>query len=355
MQELDMNKIAEALVDEHCARMTRKHKSKFREFIAEISKSLGYESRVEDCFLAKNVVVGNPKEADIVLTAHYDTPPNMPFDFIMKQLIGIGAGSATMMGAGMFFTDHMLQYATPENIDTMTNVAMGFNLVPLASLVAFSGMGLYSLGLLGGENKKNYDDNTSGVLTLISLMNYYKNLPPEEKKRIAFVFFDNEEKGLVGSLCYRARHSLDGVTGKRKRLKDQNFINFDCVGVGKRVNLFYTGNKIKPVVKMVADSFETRANESGYSLNFKKSNMNSMSDHISFIGTKGNVMILCDDEGDKITNHIHSKKDTRLVLDNIGLISDVSADAINKILGIEEKEYCLNRSVFDVSGTLSFE
>ena len=355
MQELDMKKVAEVLVDEHCARMTRKHKSMFREFIAELSKSMGYESKVEDCFLAKNVVVGNPKEADIVLTAHYDTPPNMPFDFIIKQIVGVGAGSATLMGTGMFFTDHVLQYATPENHETLMNVAMGFNLVPVASMLAFSGLGLYSFGLLGGENKRNYDDNTSGVLTLLSLMNYYKNLPPEEKKKIAFVFFDNEEKGLVGSLCYRARHAFDGAMGKRKRVKDQNFINFDCVGVGKRVNLYYTGNKIKPIVQSVADSFESQAKDSGYSLNFKKSNMNSMSDHISFIGTKGNVMLLCDDENDKVTNHIHSKKDTSLVLDNIAMISDVSASTINKVLGIDEKKYGLNRKSFDMSGTLSFE
>lgn len=354
MQDLDMNKVAEVLVSEHGARMTRKHKSMFREFIAELSNSLGYQSKIEDCFLAKNVVVGNPKDAEIVLTAHYDTPPNMPYDFILKQLIGVGTGSVVLSGAGMFFTDNMLKYASPENIDLMMNVSMGFSLVPVVSMLAFTGMGLYSFGLAGGENKRNYDDNTSGVLTLISLMNYYKNLPPEEKKKIAFVFFDNEEKGLVGSLCYRARHAFDGAMGKRKRVKDQNFINFDCVGVGKRVNLYYTGNKIKPIVQSVADSFESQAKDSGYSLNLKKSNLNSMSDHISFMGTKGNVMILCDDENDKITNHIHSKKDTKLILDNIGMISDISVDTINKVLGIDEKKLGLDRKVLDMSGTLSF-
>jgi len=350
MQELDMYKVAEVLLHEHGARMTRKHKSMFREFIAELSNSLGYKSKIEDCFLAKNVVVGDPKTAEIVLTAHYDTPPNMPFDAIMKQIVGLGVGTVGLMGVGMLFTDYVINNCSAENMSQMMNIAMAFNLVPLLSAVGFTGMGAYTFGLAGGENKKNYDDNTSGVLTLISLMNYYKDLPDEEKKKIAFVFFDNEEKGLVGSLCYRARHSL----AQYKKVRNQNFINFDCVGVGKRVNLFYTGNAIKPLVKSVAESFESKVDE-GYSLNLSKSSMNSMSDHISFVGTRGNVMILCDEESDKVTNHIHSKKDSKLVLDNIGVVSKMSAETINKILGINERTYRLNNGVFGLTGTLSFE
>lgn len=354
MQDLDMNKVAQVFLHEHGARMTRGHKSKFRDFITNLSKSLGYESKVEDCFLAKNVVVGDPKSAEIVLTAHYDTPPNMPFDVIMKQIVGLGVGTAALTGVGMFFTEYAVNNCAPDMMDKMLDVSRAFSLIPQFATFGFAGLGAYSMGFAGGENKRNYDDNTSGVLTLISLMNYYKTLPSEEKKKIAFVFFDNEEKGLIGSLCYRARHSLDGAFGKCKRVKDQNFINFDCVGVGKRVNLYYTGNDIKPLVHSLAESFESQ-DKDGYSLKLNKSNLNSMSDHVSFMGTNGNVMVLCDDENDKVTNHIHSKKDTKLVLDNIGMVSDMAADTINKVIGINEIRHGLNRSSFDMNGTLSFE
>ena len=186
---LDMEKVAEVLLNEHGARMSRKHKSMFRNFILDLSKGLGYESRVEDCFLAKNVVVGDPKKADIVLTAHYDTPPNMPFDAIIKQVVGLGLGTVALTGAGMFFTEYAINNCSPEMLNKVLGITMGFSLIPQVATVGFTGMAAYSMGLVGGENKRNYDDNTSGVLTLISLMDYYKGLPPEERDKIAFVFF----------------------------------------------------------------------------------------------------------------------------------------------------------------------
>ncbi len=350
MQNLDMYKVAEVLLYEHGARMTRKHKSMFREFICDISNSLGYDAKVEDCFLAKNVVVGDPKTADVVLTAHYDTPPNMPHDYIVKQLAGLGFGTAALMGIGMLLTDYAVSACSPEDMSVLLNVTQRLSLIPQITAFAFTGMGAQVLGMAGRENKQNYDDNTSGVLTLVSLMNYYKDLPENEKKKIAFVFFDNEEKGLIGSLCYRAKHSL----AHYKKVQNQNFINFDCVGVGKRVNLYYTGNQIKPLVSTVAESFETQ-NASGYSLNLNKSTISSMSDHISFVGTNGNVLVLCDDESDGVINHIHSKKDSKLVLDNIGMVSSMSADSINKILGFNEKSLGLDRKVFGLTGTLALD
>ena len=354
MQDLDMYKIAEILLHEHGARMTRKHKSEFREFIADLSKSLGYDSKVENCFLAKNVVVGNPSEADIVLTAHYDTAPNMPYKAIMKQVVGLGIGTLALTGIGMLFTEHAINNCGPEAIDRMMDISMMISSIPMLSLLGYSGMSAYIMGFAGGENQCNYDDNTSGVLTLISLMDYYKNLLPEEKKKIAFVFFDNEEKGLVGSLCYRARHSFDGKDGKCKRVKDQNFINFDCVGVGKRINLCYTGREVKPLAQNIAESFDLKKRD-GYSLNFYKTDVNAWSDHVPFIGAKGNVMILCDDENDKLRNHIHSKKDAKLVLDNIGMISNIATDTINNILGINESQIGNDRNALDVTGTLISE
>lgn len=345
-KSIDIKEVAEALVEEHGARMTRNHKSQFREFVVKIAEDMGYDATVENCFLAKNVVVGNPKTAEIVLTAHYDTPPNMPMSFVKKQLVGMGIGVPCVVGTGLYATDYALKNCDPETVSRILDVVSHFDLIPMAATVACAGIGLYSLGLAGGENKSNYDDNSSGVLTVISLMEYYKNLPPEEKQKIAFVFFDNEEKGLVGSLCHRAKHA------RFKCVKNQNYINFDCVGVGKRVNLIYTGKEQKEVVKKLASVFESQK-DSEFSLKLQKSTINTMSDHLSFSGAKGNVTILCDDENDKITNHIHSKKDALLRLENIGAISRLSAETIDDMLGFDEKTKSkLNKTVFDVSGDL---
>ena len=41
---------------------------------------MGYTARVENGALgAKNVIVGNEKEAKLLFTAHYDTAPKLPF------------------------------------------------------------------------------------------------------------------------------------------------------------------------------------------------------------------------------------------------------------------------------------
>ena len=75
-------------------------------------------------------------------------------------------------------------------------------------------------------------------------------------------------------------------------------------------------------------------------------------------GVKENLrlIILCDDENDKITNHIHSKKDALLRLENIGEISRISAETIDDMLGFDEKTRSkLNKTVFDVSGDLIAE
>ena len=47
----------------------------------------------------------------------------------------------------------------------------------------------------------------------------------------------------------------------------------------------------------------------GYSLNFYKTDVNAWSDHVPFIGAKGNVMILCDED-----QRLTMKKSTMLRL-----------------------------------------
>ena len=84
--------------------------------------------------------------------------------------------------------------------------------------------GLYFLMFRGPSNPKNYNDNTSGVATLLEIM---RGLSEEEKERVAFIFFDNEEKGKKGSKAYFKDH--EGV------MKDKLLINFDCVGNGETV------------------------------------------------------------------------------------------------------------------------
>ena len=83
---------------------------------------------------------------------------------------------------------------------------------------------LWALILLmfcGPANRRNANDNTSGVITLLEL---YAALSPADKAKCAFVFFDDEENGLLGSARFRKRH--------KTLMKEKLLINFDCVSDG---------------------------------------------------------------------------------------------------------------------------
>ena len=334
--KINLEEVANVLTEEHGARMTRNHKSLFREWIAFLAKEMGYSAKTEDCFLAKNVVIGNPKKAKIVLTAHYDTPPQLPYNFIMKQIKNFGIGLPTTLGVNMLATDILLKNGSSEAIKLALIGAHGAADLAGLAMVGLGGLAVYSMGFLGGENQNNFDDNSSGVLTLIGLMDYYKNLPPEKRDEVAFVFFDNEEKGLIGSLCYSAKHRLQkrGFSEVRQ-IKNQAFINYDCVGVGKRVNVIYTGNVKKEFVTDLVKEVE-KMESKGYKTKAFKSTLHSMSDHLAFNGSLGNVTILCDDENDPVVNHIHSGKDDLLKLSNVEDIVEMSAKQINKVLEITD-------------------
>ena len=89
-------------------------------------------------------------------------------------------------------------------------------------------MGTFLLVLLAGPpNPHTVNDNTSGVITLCELM---AALSPEERSKVAFVFFDNEESGLFGSRYFARLHKKEG-------LKDKLVMNFDCVSDGEHIML----------------------------------------------------------------------------------------------------------------------
>ena len=79
---------------------------------------------------------------------------------------------------------------------------------------------------MGPANKNNVNDNTSGVAAVLETM---ARIPAEQRSKVAFILFDNEEKGLLGSKAYAKTHPT---------VKENGFIvNLDCVGDGDHVLL----------------------------------------------------------------------------------------------------------------------
>ena len=92
-----------------------------------------------------------------------------------------------------------------------------------AMLLGFFGafLVLMWLQLAGVANKHNVNDNTAGVAVLLETM---QRIPAESRGKVAFILFDNMEKGRKGSKAY-ARDHLE--------MQHTRFVvNADSVGVG---------------------------------------------------------------------------------------------------------------------------
>ncbi len=227
-----MTQFTEEIIENYQVRKTKKQKNRFIGYMQGVCKALGYEMGLEGGQLgARNIVVGNPETAKVVYTAHYDTAPVLPFPNLLtpkNMLIYILYVLAIAVAAGVIF------FAAGVGIGMLTDaieveglaLRLVIKLLPRIVLI-----GLLLLMLFGPANKHTVNDNTSGVVTLIEIMNA---LPEEKRSSVCFVFFDLEEVGLFGSQGFYAKH--------KKALKDKLVINFDCVSDGSNM-LFATSKK----------------------------------------------------------------------------------------------------------------
>ena len=95
--------------------------------------------------------------------------------------------------------------------------------------------------MVGPANKNNFNDNTSGVVTVLETA---KSMPVAFRSKVCFVLFDLEEAGLIGSSSYQKRH--------KNHTPNQVVINLDCVGDGNEIVMFPT-KKIKKDNDKLAD------------------------------------------------------------------------------------------------------
>lgn len=216
----------------HPIRKTKDQKEAFRADVQAYVKELGYESCVEaGKFGAKNIVIGDPKTAKYLITAHYDTPasiglPNIltpcnPVTFILWQVLLIGGLLLVSVGLGL------LVWAITQS-------------KALALIVAYVlYFGILVLMLVGPANKSNVNDNSSGVITALEIA---RSLQANQRSKVCFVLFDLEEAGLVGSASYRKAHKAE--------TENQIILNLDCVGNGDHIIFFPTKKAKKNAVLM---------------------------------------------------------------------------------------------------------
>lgn len=217
-----MTEQSQKVLDEMQVRKSRKQKEAFRAWLCGELEAAGYAPTVEKGFAARNVVAGDPDRAKVLFTAHYDTqavlpipnfitPRNMLFYVLYQFCIVLPLFLVVGVVEGLIFA------FAPESV--------AWWLAPLSCL----GLCIFFIWwvLDGKANQHTANDNTSGVLTLLETA---LALPPEHRNRVCFVFFDNEEKGMLGSAAFAQRH--------KQVKKNTPVLNFDCVGDGDSIQFF---------------------------------------------------------------------------------------------------------------------
>lgn len=208
-----MPNLCDTILESYQMRKTEEQKTQFIQLLQQHFPDL----RVEKAEKSRNLVIGDISRAKLILTAHYDTCgrslfPNisMPFRPVLKfaynMLVLLPLISLMML---------VIFGLEPVIPDMRTRLLLGL----LAYYIPFF---YHFYGKPANPNTAN--DNTSGVCLLVRLL---QTLTPQQLEKVAIVFFDNEEKGCVGSKAFRKLHKAE--------TENTPIFNFDCVADGEHI------------------------------------------------------------------------------------------------------------------------
>lgn len=216
--------MVDKILEQYEVRKSNKEKTIFIDYLKDRLSQCGYdkendikiEEKWKGILKTRNIVVGNPEEAEIFITAHYDTCAVIPFPNLLSP-----TNPVIFWGFQFFLVFIILFLGVLVAVPVMllTENALITYYAFLATLILL----MFQL-MIGYRNKHTANDNTSGIITITRIL---EALSPEDRKKICAVYFDNEEKGLFGSSFFAGKH-------KNVR-KNKLLINFDCVGDGENI------------------------------------------------------------------------------------------------------------------------
>lgn len=197
-------------------RKSKAQKQAFAQWVMAEMQKMGYAPRVEqnDPGRHRNVVVGDPDHAAVTIAAHYDTPATI---LLPDLQIPRNYPVYLLWQLGMILL--MLLISLAAGLAFALLLQSGNALLPgfFGAFLALMGLQLY-----GFANKNNVNDNTSGIAALLNTMAL---LAEEDREKVAFILFDNAEKGCRGSKAFGHDHIQMQHTGF--------LVNLDSVGVGE--------------------------------------------------------------------------------------------------------------------------
>ena len=288
------------ILEQFPVRKTKQQKQAFRDAVCGYAEKLGYPCTVERRNLScQNIVLGDPEGAKYLVTAHYDTCANM----LLPNLI-------TPCNFGLFLLYQILLVVAMIVVSVASGLLLGFlfgrSVMMVTIFVVY--WTLLLLLLFGPANRSNANDNTSGVVTLLEIA---RTMPVNQRHKVCFVLFDQEELGLLGSSFYRSRH--------RKASNTQMVLNLDCVGDGDHLRMFPT-KRLKQDKRRLSSLYracgyfgkkDLLVHEKGFSI--------YPSDQMNFPYGVG-ICALRKKRKTLYLSRIHTKKDTVLEETNVNIL-----------------------------------
>ncbi len=302
-------KFKKTLLEKFMIRKSKSQKTAFIDWVKEELKDSGYDVKVEKGSLGvRNIVIGDLEKAKVVYTAHYDTCAVMPvpnfitptnfFVYLLYQFLLVTAILLISLGVGF-------------------GIALIFpDLVDFIDEIYFICMfGILMLMMFGPANKNTVNDNTSGTLTILEMI---LKVPVKERDKVAFVLFDLEEGGLLGSSSFASKH--------KKIMKEKLLINFDCVSDGEKM-LFIFNKKAKGHEALLKDVYTSTDDVTSRMVT---KGAFYPSDQANVPMGVGVCAVICGKKYEYI-DKIHTNKDVVCRDENINYLVDKSIELIKKI------------------------
>ena len=239
-----MTELSREILRDWQVRKTKEQKLRFIAFMQGRLPGLQVEESGRP--RCRNLVLGDPERADVVFTAHYDTCARLPFpNFITPKNFLIYLLYQLLILLPFFALAGLLAWG-------LVRLGVGG---PGAMMLAWLGMlaAILYVFIFGPANPHTVNDNPSGVVTLCELIGA---LSETERERCAFVFFDHEESGLLGSGQFAARH--------KKAMKERLVINFDCVSDGDHLLFVQSRKAKKRAGEALAEAFSSAGDKQTY-------------------------------------------------------------------------------------------
>lgn len=294
-----MTPLSLTILEHYQVRKTKKQKAAFIDLLRQHFPQLQIqEGGFPRC---RNIIIGDIENAKMVLTAHYDTCAQLPFpNFITPKNPLLSILYSVLLVVPIFIGVFLLNLL-------LNLVSADYWIHYWVSLAAY--FGFFLLLVAGPANPHTVNDNTSGVITVCELLTV---LTEEERSNAAFVFFDHEETGLIGSSLFRSKY--------KKEMQNKLLINFDCVSDGDHLLVCANKGARQNHAELLKEAFLptetksilfTKAEKTYYpsdQMGFKKAVAVAALKHNRFLGY--------------YMDRIHTPKDTVMDKENIKLLCE---------------------------------